>query len=119
LAPIDAVAADLEAAAALLQERRPYARQRHAIIAANPELRERELIKLATLGSALADALRKRGVQDPAASLVAEVGIAVFRAAFDRWIDEVNQRDFPQLIREALDELKALTAEDRQDVVQQ
>ena len=46
-APIDAMAAALEAAGALLQERREFARQRQAVIAANAELRERELIKLA------------------------------------------------------------------------
>ena len=46
-APIDAVAAALEAASAGLQERREYSRQRQAVIAANPELQERELIKLA------------------------------------------------------------------------
>ena len=61
-APIDAVAAALEAAGALLQERRELARQRQAVIAANPELQERELIKLASLAAALADALRRRGV---------------------------------------------------------
>src|SRR6266576_2542870 len=44
VAPIDAVAAALGAAGALLQERREYARQRQAVIAANAELRERELI---------------------------------------------------------------------------
>jgi AcrR family transcriptional regulator len=109
-APIDAVAAGLLAAAALLQERREFSRQRQAVIAANPELQERELIKLATLASALADVLRRRGVEEPAASLVAEVGIAVFKVAFDRWHDETNQRDFPQFIRESLDELKAVTA---------
>ena len=52
-APIDAVAAALDAVGALLQERRDFARQRHAVIAANAELRERELIKLATLAAAL------------------------------------------------------------------
>ena len=67
--PIDAVAAALEAAGALLEERRERARQRQAVIAANAELRERELIKLASLAAALADALRRRGVGDPAASL--------------------------------------------------
>src|SRR5258707_4907397 len=41
--PIDAVAAALEAAGALLQERRETARQRQTVIAANAELREREL----------------------------------------------------------------------------
>ncbi len=109
-APIDAVAAALEAAGALLQERREYARQRQAVIAANAELQERELIKLASLAAALADALRRRGVSEPAASLTAEAGIAVFKIAFERWVDETNQRDLPQLIRESLDELKAVTA---------
>ena len=109
-APIDAVAAALEAAGALLQERREFARQRQTIIAANPELQERELIKLASLASAMADALRQRGVEDPAASLAAEAGIAVFKIAFERWIHETSQRDLPQLIRESLEQLKAVTA---------
>jgi AcrR family transcriptional regulator len=109
-APIDAVAAALEAAGALLQERGEYARQRQTVIAANAELQERELIKLASLASALAGALRRRGVPDPAASLAAEAGIAVFRIAFERWISEPSPRDLPQLIRESLDELKAVTA---------
>jgi AcrR family transcriptional regulator len=109
-APIDAVAAALEAAGALLQERREYAGQRQAVIAANVELQERELIKLASLASALASTLRQRGVTDPAASLTAEAGIAVFKIAFERWINETSQADLPQLIRESLDELKAVTA---------
>jgi AcrR family transcriptional regulator len=109
-APIDAIAAALEAAGTLLQERREYARQRQTVIAANAELQERELIKLASLSAALADTLRRRGVRDPAASLTAEAGIAVFRIAFELWINESNQRDLPQLIRESLDELKAVTA---------
>jgi AcrR family transcriptional regulator len=109
-APIDAVAAALEAAGALLQERRDYARQRQAIIAANIELQERELIKLAALAAAMAGTLRRRGVADPAASLAAEAGIAVFRIAFERWVTEACQADLPLVIRESLDELKAVTA---------
>ena len=109
-APIDAVAAALETAGALLQERREVARQRQTVIAANTELQERELIKLASLSAALADTLRQRGVSDTAASLTAEAGIAVFRVAFERWVNESNERDLPQLIRESLNELKAVTA---------
>jgi AcrR family transcriptional regulator len=109
-APIDAIAAALEAAGAVLQERRDAARQRQAVIAANAELQERELIKLASLASAMADVLRRRGVKDPAASLTAEAGIAVFKIAFERWVSDTSQRDLPQLIRESLDELKAVTA---------
>jgi AcrR family transcriptional regulator len=110
LAPLDAVAAALDAAGALLQERREFARQRQSIIAANAELQERELIKLASLAAALADTLRQRGISDPAASLTAEAGIAVFRIAFERWVAEADERDLPQLIRESLDELKAVTS---------
>lgn len=110
LLPLDAVAAGLVAVAAPLQERRELARQRQRIIVANAELHERELIKLATLASALADTLRRRGVEDPAASLAAEAGIAVFKIAFERWVDETNQRDFRELIRESFATLKAVTA---------
>jgi AcrR family transcriptional regulator len=109
-APIDLVVAALKTAGALLQERRETAQQRQAVIAANAELQERELIKLASLASALSDALRRRGVKEPAASLAAETGITVFRIAFERWINASEPSDFPQVIEEALGELKAVTA---------
>jgi AcrR family transcriptional regulator len=109
-APIDVVVAALEAVGALLEERRDRARQRQAIINANRELQERELIKLATLATALAGALRERGISEPAASLTGQAGIAIFRVAFERWVDDTGQRDLPEHIRESFDELKALTA---------
>jgi AcrR family transcriptional regulator len=111
--PIDALAAGLDAVAGQLHERRDFARPRQSIIAANPELQERELIKLASWSAALADTLRRRGVTDPTASLTAEIGIAVFRTAIERWVDETNQRDLQELIRELLDELGALAANRR------
>jgi hypothetical protein len=110
LAPIDAAAAGLEAAGALIQEGGELARQRQAIIASSAELQERELIKLASLAAALAEALRRRGVEDPVASLTAEAGIAVFKVAVARYVDETNRQELPGLIRESLDELRAVTA---------
>ncbi len=110
LAPIEAAAAGIEAAGAAIQEGGELPRQRQTIIAASAELQERELIKLASLASALADALRQRGVAEPAASLAAEASIAVFRIAFERWIDQTERQDLSQLIRESLDELKTVTA---------
>ena len=65
-----------------------YSRARQAVIDANAELRERELIKLASLAAALADGLRRRGVPDPQAGLAAETGIAVLRVAFQQWREE-------------------------------
>jgi AcrR family transcriptional regulator len=109
-APIDAVAEALEAAGAAIQEGGDRPRQRQVVIAANPELQERELIKLASLASAIAAALREQGVPDPAASLTAEAGIAVFKIGFERWISLSEQQDLPRYIREAVDELKAVTA---------
>jgi AcrR family transcriptional regulator len=110
-APLEAVAAGLLAAgAAFNNERRDYSRRRQSIIAANAELRERELIKLAAIASAIAEALRTRGVSDPAASLTAEAGIAVFRVAFDRWIDASNELAWSELVRSSLAELKVLVA---------
>jgi AcrR family transcriptional regulator len=109
-APIDAAAAGVEAAAEVLREGRDHSRRRQAVIAANSELRERELIKLASIASATADALRRRGVGEPAASLTAEIAIAVFRIAFEQWVAETNELDLQQLIRASLDELKAVTA---------
>ena len=40
---------------------------------------------------------------------MAEAGIAVFKIAFVRWVTNTKQ-DFAQLIRDSLDELKAVTA---------
>lgn len=109
-APIDVVVAALAAVGARLGERRDRARRRQAIIDANPELQERELIKLATFATAIAGALRERGVSEPAASLAGQTGIVVFRVAFDRWVTGTGRRGLPELIRESFDQLKALTA---------
>jgi AcrR family transcriptional regulator len=112
LPPLDAAVAGFEAAGRefFVAERRGRARQRQAVIAANPGLQERELAKLAALSAALADALRRRGVGDPVAGLTAEVAVAVFRTAFERWIEAAEDLDFGQLVRESREQLRALTA---------
>ena len=64
--PLDDVACGLAAGAAMLGEfRRDLSRQRHAVIAAHPELRERELAKLADYAAAAAKALHQKGVGEP------------------------------------------------------
>jgi AcrR family transcriptional regulator len=103
--PIDAVAAALESVSAFFVGRRDLAAKRQAVIAAHTALQERELMKLASLGSAMADTLRRRGVTEPAASLTAEAGVAVFKVAFERWL--AGKGDLAQHIRSSLDELKA------------
>ncbi|GAA0337507.1 TetR/AcrR family transcriptional regulator [Actinoallomurus spadix] len=108
VAPVDAVTTALEAAGAVLTDRE-FSRQRQRIIDANTELRERELIKLARLAAAVAGALRHRGVPDLTASLAAEVGMAVFKVAWQRWLDGTGAEDLRGCVREAVGELKGTT----------
>ena len=109
--PMEAVvAAFAEVATTVFEDRRDFARRRQAIIAANNELQERELVKLAALTNGLADALRGRGVDEPAASLAAQAGMAVFRNAFERWTEDTTGSTLAEFVRESADELKAVAA---------
>lgn len=110
--PIDAVTFALDAAADLLKHRPDYAKRRYDIIVASAELRERELIKLANLGLALAGALRARGVPEPAASLSAEAGITVFKVSFDAWVTGPKGQELSALMHATLESLRAATARD-------
>ena len=104
--PLEAVALTLESVAGWFHDRRDFARRRQAVIVANAELQERELVKLASVAAALAAALRERGVEEPQASVLAETGVAVFRVAFERWV--ASDRDLTELVRESLDALRAV-----------
>ncbi|MFB7307210.1 TetR/AcrR family transcriptional regulator [Streptomyces sp. NPDC056192] len=110
VAPIDALAAGLDAIAEMLSDQRDFVRTRQAVIMSNPELQERDLIKLASTSAALADTLRRHGVPEPDASLAAETGVALFKVGFHRWIAADEERELSLLMREALDALKAVTA---------
>ena len=108
--PMEMVAAALQAVTPVFDERRDFGRQRQAMIASHPELQERELLKRASLATAVAEALRQRGVTEPAASLAAESGVIVFKTAYTRWASDPAAPDLSQLIREALGQLHAMGA---------
>ena len=103
---LQAVTTALDAAGAAFAPE--FARRRRAVILATPELQERELIKLASLTDALADALHRRGVRDPVARLAGETGMAVFRITFDRWVTDPGQRPWAEHLHAALAELDEL-----------
>jgi AcrR family transcriptional regulator len=105
---LQAVSAAVEAAGGGFV--REFAGRRQAVILANPELQERELMKLASLTDALADALRRRGVSDAVARLAGETGMAVFRITFERWVDDAQERSWSEHLHEALAELDELVA---------
>ena len=75
----------------------------------NPALRERELHKFAGLATTVADALRGRGIGEPAATLAAESGTTVFGIAFSQWIREGERRSLPDITSDVLHELLNLT----------
>ena len=110
--PLQAAIAGIEAAGAMLEERRGrgFARQRQTIVAGSPELRERELNKLAAMAQGISEALRERGVGDPGASILGEVAIAIFRTSFERWVGESSGQELTELMHMSLAELRVLTA---------
>jgi AcrR family transcriptional regulator len=68
-------------------------RQRDAMIAANAELLERELIKQQRAADGLSDALRRHGLDPDIAELAATVGMQVFRTAYRQWLDGGDDTD--------------------------
>jgi AcrR family transcriptional regulator len=109
--PIDIVECALRSSAQFFEdENRPNSRMRQQVIDQNPALQERERNKLADLAKTLADALRARGITEPAATLAAQSGSTVFGIAFGQWIREGEQRSFADLAVDVLNELRAVTA---------
>lgn len=109
--PLDAVAEALRALSGVFtRERHPFASKRQSVIGANTELQEREALKRAEFASTMRRAMRRRGVTEPTATLAAELGILAFRAAYARWADLANDRDFGELATQALRELQAAGA---------
>lgn len=105
LSPFEALLTALVDAAGMLADQAPLAAQRRAVVQASPELQERGRTKFAAVTDAVADALRDRGSAESEATLLAQVGVAIFRTAFQRWTDQPDDVGLPARIREAAAEL--------------
>lgn len=109
--PLEAVAAAVDAVAATFtDDRREFGARLRAVIAQNSELQERAMFKRAALAEAMADALHRRGVPEPAASLAAELGARAFYQAFGLWSDPANKQTLTDIARQTLKELRAAIA---------
>jgi hypothetical protein len=109
--PLEMVASALATSAGFFaDERRSWSLLRDEVITANPPLKERELLKMAALAAAMAEALRARGVADRAAVLAAESGVTVFGVAFTQWIAEGETRSLAEVEREVLADLGELAS---------
>jgi AcrR family transcriptional regulator len=67
--------------------------RREAMIASNPELLERDLIKQEQMAGRFGSALQQRGVDPDTAALAARVGIQVFRTAYHQWLAAADSTD--------------------------
>ncbi|MCO5974132.1 TetR/AcrR family transcriptional regulator [Actinoallomurus soli] len=110
--PLEAVAHALDAAGreVFTPARREFIARRQAVIAANPELQEREALKNLALIASMADALKRRGVPDLTARVAAELGALASSIAFERWSRTSAGEDFSKIARQALDDVQASTA---------
>ncbi|WP_028975064.1 TetR/AcrR family transcriptional regulator [Spirochaeta cellobiosiphila] len=105
ITPIELIMLALESLIPFLQEQNEIIKQRQVVIAANPPLQERDLLKLEKFASALAAALMDRGLTALVANLAASTGIMIFKSAYNRWIFEEEDTELSKLIQEAFDEL--------------
>ncbi|HSN30804.1 MAG TPA: helix-turn-helix domain-containing protein [Kofleriaceae bacterium] len=108
LAPLDAVVAAYEATSDFFQQRHAFARKRAELIAAHPELQERELIKMMSVAAAVREVLQQRGVSAAAATLAAEAGNAILRVGFEQWTSDAHDRSLAFHLRAARRQLEAV-----------
>jgi hypothetical protein len=94
------------------ENRRDLTMKRQMVIAANPELRERELAKLADYAKAIIEVLHERGVKEPSATFAAEAGTSVLRVALESWSSGADDRELIEVMRNAVSELRAVAAGD-------
>jgi AcrR family transcriptional regulator len=66
--------------------------------------------ELARMSAALADGLRRRGIGDAEADLAAETGSAVYRVAFQRWVDAAADLDLRDALDQSFAQLRNLAA---------
>jgi AcrR family transcriptional regulator len=106
--PLDAVIIAYESTSDFFEERRSFARKRSELIAGQPELQERELIKMMSLAAAITDVLKQRGTSASTATLVAETGAAIFRVGFEQWLQDPKDRVLAFHVRAARRQLEGV-----------
>jgi AcrR family transcriptional regulator len=98
--PLSAALRAITEIGTMLVTRTERAAERHAIISASPELRERDRTKVAAIAAAIEDALRHRGSTPAEAKVVAQIAAVVFENAYLRWIDAGELESFAACMRD-------------------
>lgn len=110
--PLEAVAHGLDAVGgeAFTPARREFVARRRAVIAAHPELQEREALKGLSLTASMTDALNQRGIPNLTSYVAAELGALALTIAYERWSDTTGGDDFSDVARRTLSEVQAASA---------
>jgi AcrR family transcriptional regulator len=87
---------------------RDMQRRRHAVIAANPELLERDLVKHQTIAVEFTAVLRQRGVGADVARLAARVGVQLFLTAYEDWLQAGDGADLSKISESLMSLLAAI-----------
>ena len=83
------------------------------MIAANPALQERELLKMAEPGRRRDRGPARAGRPRPRAPpLAAQAGVTAFSLGFELWVADASSADLATRIRETLDQLRAVSVGD-------
>jgi AcrR family transcriptional regulator len=110
LAPAEAMFSALAEIGERLAEIAEQPDRRRRVIAASPELREREQHKLSELTAAVASGLVHRGLPEADADVFARVGLAVFSSAWNRWAEVGGGDTFSASFAARLETVRSLAA---------
>ena len=111
--PLDALLTALGDAADVFRPKE-LLRMRERVISANPELRERELIKMDAIYATLVSALRARGADETTARIATDLAISIWRVAAERWL-QGDDSTFAAEVLDATQYLRRIAAGDRTD----
>jgi AcrR family transcriptional regulator len=104
LTPIEALLTALSTTEEIFRPRE-FLLRRARVIAANPALAERDLIKLAAIADALTRALERRGVEPGKARFLIDVVLAIHRRAMSGWLAD-PEATLARLVSQAAAELR-------------
>ena len=93
------------------QRGRAIVARRQRIIMANPELQERELLKMNYSSVVISVALQKRAVDRATANLTAGIATTVLKNAFIEWINDDSARSLNDCITDLLKQFRVIINE--------
>lgn len=99
----------LEGVAEELENRRDEMRLRARVIAANPDLAARDVVKHNRVVTTLQEAMRDHGADGHDAALAAGVAGAVFRVVYSEWVTSDGGQDLATRLKQGVDQVRSAT----------